>query len=147
MFILSRFSFFADSLVLPPLHIIFVAEIIFRFFQSRQTSQGDAEDLRVQHNIAVAQYYAQGCHEPQKLLEQLEKTKKKMEERRKQHGADSAEVRDLMIAQFPFLTIIVQEGVYVAALEGALLGYNEAFLLASTKHYSSAIGLLEPYVI
>lgn len=37
-----------------------------------------------------------------------------------------------------------QEGVYAAALEGALLGYNEAYLLASTKHYSAAIALLEP---
>jgi tetratricopeptide (TPR) repeat protein len=81
------------------------------------------DDLKVQHNILIAQYHQGGSGDPAKLLDQLLKLKQRMDE--------SATRGD-------------EEGALVVELSSALIRYNQALLSFSIKHHADALAILEP---
>lgn len=81
------------------------------------------DDLKLEHNMAVAQYFQGGCSEPKLILEALSRMKSRIEESQNSNTSDT--------------------GVYVDEHDTSLLSYNEAVMYFQLKQHATSAAILE----
>ena len=84
-------------------------------------------DPKVLHNQAIAQYYLGNCTEPKKLLEELAKIKKRLEEKLQEQEDETDEVQGL---------------IYEDADANIIL-YNTAVINYQLRQYATSLSILE----
>nr|CAD1823137.1 unnamed protein product [Ananas comosus var. bracteatus] len=92
-------------------------------------------DPKVLHNIAVAEYFRDGCPDPKKLLDVLEKVKKRSEELARVSGEHTEAVKSLGING------TVQ---YAEVFDTSIMTFNTAVILYHLHDYAHALSVLEP---
>lgn len=123
-----------------------------------QLSQKKEDDPKVLHNIAVAEYFHDGCTDPKKLLEVLDKVKKKSEELVRAAGDQLEGITSPSNAS----STLVPKGsgvaggqqasassnsdgvAFVDEYDTSIATLNTAVILYHLQHYASAMSLLEP---
>ena len=80
------------------------------------------DDPKVEHNIAIAQYFQGGCRQPKQILETLAKIKSRIEE--SQHSNDN-------------------DAPYAEENDTSLLSYNEAVMYFQLKQHATSTAILE----
>lgn len=93
--------------------------------------EGTANDFKIQHNIALARYYMNGCTEPHKFLKEITDIKDKIEEKATEQDSASSNTSDS------------DSSPIIGEYESYLLSYNQALVYFQLKHYSTALSLLE----
>nr|CAD1823108.1 unnamed protein product [Ananas comosus var. bracteatus] len=92
-------------------------------------------DPKVLHNIAVAEYFRDGCPDPKKLLDVLEKVKKRSEELARVSGEHTEAVKSLGSNG------TVQ---YAEVFDTSIMTFNTAVILYHLHDYAHALSVLEP---
>jgi len=80
------------------------------------------DDPKVEHNIAIAQYFQGGCRQPKQILETLAKIKSRIEE--SQHSNDN-------------------DAPYAEENDTSLLSFNEAVMYFQLKQHATSTAILE----
>lgn len=123
-----------------------------------QLLQKKEDDPKVLHNIAVAEYFSDGCTDPKKLLEVLDKVKKKSEELVRVAGdqlegiISPSNTSSGLVPKGSSVTGGQQasassnsDGVaFVDEYDTSIATLNTAVILYHLQHYASAMSLLEP---
>eukprot|EP00252_Welwitschia_mirabilis_P024256 TRINITY_DN7135_c1_g1_i1.p1 TRINITY_DN7135_c1_g1~~TRINITY_DN7135_c1_g1_i1.p1 ORF type:complete len:873 (+),score=174.96 TRINITY_DN7135_c1_g1_i1:329-2947(+) len=123
-----------------------------------QLMQRKPDDPKILHNIAVVEYLRDGCVEPQKLLQRLDKVKSSSEELNHSTGEQldltgiSSNNSNLPAAKGTGISSSGQtvapsncEGIsYVAECDTSIAILNTAIILYNLQQYASAMSVLEP---
>ncbi|KAH9314129.1 hypothetical protein KI387_022756 [Taxus chinensis] len=123
-----------------------------------QVLQKKEDDPKVLHNIAVAEYYRDGCMDPQKLLEVLDKVKKKSEElvhaagdqlegiSSPSHNSSTLvpKTSGVVGAQQTSVSSNSDGVAFVDDYDTSIATLNTAVILYKLQHYESAMSVLEP---
>ncbi|GLJ14038.1 hypothetical protein SUGI_0224400 [Cryptomeria japonica] len=123
-----------------------------------QLLQKKEDDTKVLHNIAVAEYYSHGCTDPQKLLEVLDKVKKKNEELARAAGdqvegiSNNSNNSSTLVPKSSSVpgaqqasTSSNSDGVtYLEEYDTSIATLNTAVILYNLQHYENAMSVLEP---
>eukprot|EP01018_Ginkgo_biloba_P037330 Gb_09722 [translate_table: standard] len=122
-----------------------------------QLLQKKDDDPKVLHNIAVAEYFRDGCTDPQKLLDVLEKVKRKSEELVRAAGeqlestssssnSSGASMPKGSVAGGQQLSASSNsDGVaYIDEYDTSIATLNTAVILYHLQQYANAMSVLEP---
>ncbi|KAF6158143.1 hypothetical protein GIB67_014937 [Kingdonia uniflora] len=148
-----------EDLALPVTTVI--AKEAFLLFQSRrfgecldvlmnQLLHKKEDDPKVLHNIAVAEYFCDGCSDPRKLLEVLNKVKKRSEDLARAAGEQGDSGGNLVISgskgsmsnQFPATN--VTRIAYSDEYDTCVTMLNIAVVMFHLHEYANASAILEP---
>ncbi|PKA59185.1 hypothetical protein AXF42_Ash001278 [Apostasia shenzhenica] len=111
-------------------------------------------DPKILHNIAVAEYYRDGCSDPRKLLDVFNKVKKRSEELALGAGEqnESSSIPGLNAASLSRGSSSVNQLAstetgsvfYADEFEASVVIFNTAAVLYQLREYASALSVLEP---
>ncbi|XP_043724581.1 CCR4-NOT transcription complex subunit 10-like isoform X1 [Telopea speciosissima] len=120
-----------------------------------QLLQKKEDDPKVLHNIAVAEYFRDGCYDPRKLLDVLNKVKMRSEELARASG-DQVEVSSNLgnnvvsgskgstVTQHQFSAANSSSIAYTDESDTSVATLNTAVILFHLHEYSNALSVLEP---
>ncbi|KAJ0989504.1 hypothetical protein J5N97_007860 [Dioscorea zingiberensis] len=119
-----------------------------------QLSRLKEDDPKVVHNMAVAQYFRDGCSNPRKLLDVLDKVKKRSEdlactsgkelEVTGNHGSNLGSGSSASPTPYQFSAPNSSHITYAAEFDASIVTLNIAVILFLLHDYDGALSRLEP---